>query len=453
MSCENAPRALADALALSDEPRMVTSAHPPYSIVHTNKAWSEATGFTFLEVVNKSSSVLNGPQTDPASVQSLQDALTAGTSPVSANLVSYRKDGTPFMSRLHCELVGNGSHWLSTIAAEPVAPGSVAAVPRPDSPLESAPLMPVNYAEPENYAGARKRVKRTASKLQLHAALNNSTDPLVLCSATYPHQILHPNQPWLEMCGYSLEEVEGLTNKILTGAETDPDAIAHLLECVRRAEPSVQTLVNYKKGGVRFVNQVRVLPVYDEHDEVAAFASMLHEVNQSHIGAAGDPTATEHLWNALCARLDATGARLGGGANGAARAEAARKLIENHAAVLADTTAPLPAPSQPTLERVPAAVMGYVDEALREVARRLILGDDSDASSSAIRGCPGAALSPKHPSRRAQQAAWAQTVAYLDARIQTQAEVAGRPADMSADAAAAMRCVLRDIGRAAAADA
>ena len=59
------------------------------------------------------------------------------------------------------------------------------------------------------------------------------------------------------VAGYTMEEVEGLTNKILTGPETDPEKIDALLGCVRRQEPSIQTVVNYKKGGVRFVNQVR----------------------------------------------------------------------------------------------------------------------------------------------------------------------------------------------------
>ena len=79
----------------------------------------------------------------------------------------------------------------------------------------------------------------------------------MLCSKDFPHEITHPNKPWLEMCGYTLEGVEGLTNKVLTGPETDPSCIRDLLECVKRLEPSVQTLVNYKKGGVRFINQVR----------------------------------------------------------------------------------------------------------------------------------------------------------------------------------------------------
>jgi hypothetical protein len=53
-----------------------------------------------------------------------------------------------------------------------------------------------------------------------------------------------------------LEEVEGQTNSILHGPDTDDALLADLMASVRRGEPSSATLVNYKKGGKRFVNQV-----------------------------------------------------------------------------------------------------------------------------------------------------------------------------------------------------
>jgi len=447
------PLSLADALAITDEPRIVTSTVPPYSIVHTNRAWSEATGYTFLEVVGKSPSLLQGPSTLGPMLQNLHEALAAGRTS-STVLVNFRRDGTPFRCHLRCEPVSDGSYWVGTLRAEPIVDGSVKALHRQAESLAMrGPLAPVNYAVPENYEGARKRVKRSSDKLRLAEVLGNTTDPLVLCSATYPHEIMHPNQPWLEMCGYTLEEVEGLTNKVLTGPETDEAAIESLLASVRRKESSVQCLVNYKKGGTRFVNQVRTMPIFDEHDEVAAFASMLREVDEAHIGASAVSAGTEHLWTALRSRLDAEGSDLGGGAVGCARAQAARKLIDNHAAVLADMTSSSPSPTQPLLARVPEAVAGYAEQAMREACRRLILGTAASGGgserSSSIRGYPLEELSSSHPSYQAQQDTWGKVAVYLGLRIQTEPHPSGRPADMSEAAASAMRRVLRDIASAA----
>ena len=42
---------LAEAIRITPEARIVTTATYPYTIVHTNRAWSEMTGYRFTEVV------------------------------------------------------------------------------------------------------------------------------------------------------------------------------------------------------------------------------------------------------------------------------------------------------------------------------------------------------------------------------------------------------------------
>ena len=55
---------LSEALSLSDDARIVTAATPPYTIVHTNTAWSKITGYKFHEVVGKTPAFLQGPATE-----------------------------------------------------------------------------------------------------------------------------------------------------------------------------------------------------------------------------------------------------------------------------------------------------------------------------------------------------------------------------------------------------
>jgi len=264
---------LAEALAITPDARCVTTASKPYTIVHTNKAWSELTGWKFTEVVGKSCTVLQGPDTSKEALELLHDAVAANRA-VKTQLVNYTKAGKPIMMTIDCAPVTGGSHFCATLTAKPITDGSVA--PTAGTPT-AAPLAPLNCVEMH----ACKRHKRDTQLMRLVDVMANTSDPIVLCAKEYPHVITHPNLPWLEMCGYTLEEVEGLTNNILTGPDTDPAVIADLLECVRREEPSVQALVNYKKGGEPFVNQVKTLPVYDEYDELAGFMSMLREVSET----------------------------------------------------------------------------------------------------------------------------------------------------------------------------
>lgn len=448
------PVSLASALSLTDEARIITSATAPFNIVHTNRAWSEATGYKFTEVVGRTCAFLQGPDTckGPA-LTKLHQALQA-REPCTAALVNYTADGRPFHNVITVVATTCGTHFVGTIFATPITDGSVMPLKRP--PLTQKVPEAVNYAKPENYENAGKRRKRHHQHERLSDVLSNTTDPIVLCSKEFPHRITHPNEPWLEMCGYTLEEVEGLTNKVLTGPETDPDCIQDLLNCVRKLEPSVQTLVNYKKGGTRFINQVITKPVYDENDELAAFMSLLHEIDESaqpNDAAETDGADTScnpgvaHLWAALDAKRHAAGdagaSPLAGGAARAheveARAEAASKLLSNHEVVLRDCTDPSgPPTSQRTLVRVPPQQRPYVDQALRETTRRLL--------GTGANGLLHERLEAAHPSYDAQRSAWAATADYLSKRIQDQPIRSGRAPDMSPAAAKALRDVLHEVG-------
>mmetsp|Transcript_102394 Transcript_102394/g.141560 ORF Transcript_102394/g.141560 Transcript_102394/m.141560 type:complete len:206 (-) Transcript_102394:291-908(-) len=130
----------------------------------------------------------------------------------------------------------------------------------------------------QKLSGSKRPQRSQLTTLQ--QAVSNTSDAVVLTEARPPYAITHVNAPWCKMCGYTQEEVEGQTNSILQGPETDEALLADLMASVRRGEPSSATLINYKKGGKRFVNQVSIAPVYNEHDELDQFMAMLHEVDE-----------------------------------------------------------------------------------------------------------------------------------------------------------------------------
>ena len=119
-----------------------------------------------------------------------------------------------------------------------------------------------------------------------------------------------------------------------------------------------------------------------------------------------------------------------------ARLEAARKLITNHDAVVRDVTNPNPK-TQTQLARVSEAAAPYVDQMLREVARRLLGRREGSAE---LEEKLDASVLP------VQVEAWMGTSRFLDGRIQASIEMPGRTPDMSVPAAAALRLVLREVG-------
>ena len=67
---------------------------------------------------------------------------------------------------------------------------------------------------------------------------------------------------------------------MMSAGRTDKAALDRIAACAKACEPACETLINYKKGGTKFVNQVHIQPVFDENDELAAFMSMLTEVDE-----------------------------------------------------------------------------------------------------------------------------------------------------------------------------
>ena len=84
---------------------VVTSAQPPFDIVHVNDAWCALCGFAPEDVVGKTLRVIQGPQTDAATVRATMAALRARNAPVEMTLTNYKSGGVAFANRAEIEPV------------------------------------------------------------------------------------------------------------------------------------------------------------------------------------------------------------------------------------------------------------------------------------------------------------------------------------------------------------
>ena len=82
-------------------PMMVSDPRQPDEpIVLANQAFLDLTGYPAEEVIGRNCRFLQGADTDPAAIQRIRDAVTAGVD-LDIELLNYRKDGTPFWNALH----------------------------------------------------------------------------------------------------------------------------------------------------------------------------------------------------------------------------------------------------------------------------------------------------------------------------------------------------------------
>lgn len=75
---------------------LITKAEPGYSIVYSNPAFSELTGYKPDEVIGQSPAILQGPNTDQAVIERLNNDISEGRL-FHGQAINYRKDGSEFM--------------------------------------------------------------------------------------------------------------------------------------------------------------------------------------------------------------------------------------------------------------------------------------------------------------------------------------------------------------------
>ncbi|EQD41786.1 signal transduction histidine kinase, partial [mine drainage metagenome] len=97
--------------------------------------------------------------------------------------------------------------------------------------------------------------------------------------ATHPDQpIVRVNPALLAITGYAEHEVLGRNCRFLQGPDTDPAAVARIGAALRSGEPVRCELLNYRKDGTPFWNQVAISPVRDTDGRIVAFAGTLTDV-------------------------------------------------------------------------------------------------------------------------------------------------------------------------------
>ncbi|NNU15923.1 PAS domain-containing protein [Parvularcula sp. ZS-1/3] len=90
--------------------------------------------------------------------------------------------------------------------------------------------------------------------------------------------IVFANPAFLQLTGYSAEEVIGRNCRFLQGEETDRSLVAQIRETVEKREFGYFELLNYRKDGTPFRNALHISPVYNDQGELTHFFGSQWEV-------------------------------------------------------------------------------------------------------------------------------------------------------------------------------
>jgi PAS domain S-box-containing protein len=84
----------------------------------------------------------------------------------------------------------------------------------------------------------------------------------------YDDPIIYVNDFFLQMSGYSREEVLGKNCRFMQGEKTDPETVKQLSLAIQNRQPITVTMLNYSKDGETFWNEFTISPVKDSSGNV-----------------------------------------------------------------------------------------------------------------------------------------------------------------------------------------
>lgn len=103
--------------------------------------------------------------------------------------------------------------------------------------------------------------KRLCERDHIILDMLNSTPESVSFCITDPHQtdnpVIYISSGFTRLTGYEFEDIVGRNCRFLQGEETSPQDVKRISDALKSEKECSVNLLNYKKDGTKFVNEVR----------------------------------------------------------------------------------------------------------------------------------------------------------------------------------------------------
>jgi len=115
----------------------------------------------------------------------------------------------------------------------------------------------------------------------LAASVAAAPTGVVISDPTQPDcPIVFANPAFHRITGYPPEEVVGRNCRFLQGPGTDPAAVHAIRQAIAQAAPIDIRLVNYRRDGKRFINELHISPVHDAAGKLILLLGIQHDVTE-----------------------------------------------------------------------------------------------------------------------------------------------------------------------------
>lgn len=170
-------------------------------------------------------------------------------------------------------------------------PAWLIATPIPSEPAGDGPWLFV--------AGSRERPEPAPDQLEALAAVaagylaDQGVDQALLTAIEHAHggitladarlpdvPLVYVNQTFLDMTGFPRDQVLGRNCRFLQGDDADQPARATVRSAIETGRGCTVELRNYRADGTRFINELAMSPLCDDHGDVSHFIGLQRDVTR-----------------------------------------------------------------------------------------------------------------------------------------------------------------------------
>ena len=217
---------------------------------------------------------------------------------ISVLLLNFRKDGQPFWNAFTLapikDSAGIVEYYIGIqvdVTEFVVTPGeinvdAVKAVAKEE--LEAAQTMAQDVLQHADLISQSCRKTCGADKsipTSLLSGLSSVAGAFVLCDPRLPDlPMVFCSPGFLQLTGYSCQELLGRNCRMLQGPDTDPETRKSIREALAAEKAFTVSILNYKKSGESFINCLHIAPVRDADGAVKFFCGVQLELGEGRSG-------------------------------------------------------------------------------------------------------------------------------------------------------------------------
>ena len=120
----------------------------------------------------------------------------------------------------------------------------------------------------------------------LAAAVANTTAGVMISDPNQrDNPLIFVNRAFTHLTGYTDQEAIGRNSRFLEGAKTDPLAAAAIEQALVGAKPIRAEILNYRKDGTTFWNDLSITPVYDDRGVLVYWVGIQNDVSEQKLAS------------------------------------------------------------------------------------------------------------------------------------------------------------------------